>query len=101
MSASGLSVDSFLELLRFYLDSTYVAFEDETFLQKSGVCIGSNVAPILSDIYLAKCDRAINGKVGDRVRKVFRYVYDYLLVLVHNPNGDRDYTASDILDLFM
>lgn len=63
ISASGISVDSFLELLRFYLDSTHVAFEDDVFLKKSGVCLGSKVTPIFSDIYLAMCDRAINGRL--------------------------------------
>lgn len=100
MSASGIAVDTFLELLRFYLDSTYVAFEDDTFLQKSGVCVGSSVAPIFSDIYLAKCDQTINERVDDCVREVFRYVDDYLVVLVISPNGDCDRAASDVFTPF-
>ncbi|MDD9361370.1 MAG: hypothetical protein PV344_00340, partial [Anaplasma sp.] len=54
----------------------------------------------LSDIYLAKCDRAINGRVGDRVRKVVPYVDDYLVVLGPDPLGNCDHASSDILGLF-
>lgn len=53
----GISVCGFLELLDFYLRSTYVEFEGSPHLQKQGVCIGSCIAPILSDIVLAHHER--------------------------------------------
>ncbi|XP_042144719.1 uncharacterized protein LOC121834881, partial [Ixodes scapularis] len=99
-SSCGIASDSFLELLNFYLASTFVTFEGNTFLQKSGICIGSNVAPVLSDIYLAKCDRAIAERLDDRVVKVLRYVDDYLIVLKSNDNTDVESVIASILHVF-
>lgn len=48
----GISVGAFLELLSFYLRSTFIKWHDELYLQRSGICIGSKVAPILSNIFL-------------------------------------------------
>lgn len=50
-SSSGLSTESFLELLSFYLANTYVSFNDRVFIQREGVCIGSSIAPILSTLF--------------------------------------------------
>lgn len=71
-NSSGISVESFLELLSFYLNSTYVGFKDDVFLQKSGVCIGCKVAPILSDIFLSKVDRDLDVSLSGMVKNVFR-----------------------------
>uniref|UniRef100_A0A6M2CYP7 Putative tick transposon ovary overexpressed n=1 Tax=Rhipicephalus microplus TaxID=6941 RepID=A0A6M2CYP7_RHIMP len=78
-SRSGVSVEGFLEVLRCYLEATLVTWNGKVFAQKSGVCIGSCVAPILSTIFLAKVDRAIQGSLVDLAIKVFRYVDDYLV----------------------
>ncbi|KAH8024116.1 hypothetical protein HPB51_021737 [Rhipicephalus microplus] len=78
-SRSGVSVEGFLEVLRCYLEATLVTWKGKVFAQKSGVCIGSCVAPILSTIFLAKVDRAIQGSLFDLAIKVFRYVDDYLV----------------------
>lgn len=78
-NCSGISVESFLELLSFYLNSTFVGFNDGIFLQKSGVCIGSKVAPLLSDIFLCKVDRALERELSGMVKKVYRYVDDYIV----------------------
>ncbi|XP_065304288.1 uncharacterized protein [Dermacentor albipictus] len=81
-NACGVSVARFLELLSFYLRSTFVQFDNNIYLQKQGVCIGSCIAPILSDLFLARCDKAFAARVGDLgVLKVFRYVDDFLVFL--------------------
>lgn len=51
-SGSGISVESFLTILEFYLKSTVVEYEGRKYIQKEGVCIGSSVAPILAEVYL-------------------------------------------------
>lgn len=57
-------------------------FSKECYLQKSGVCIGSCVAPVLSDIYSSKVDRDIEGALGTtKVKEVVRYVDDFLVWL--------------------
>lgn len=78
---SGISVESFLEPLSISLNSTYVGFKDDVFLQNSGVCIGSKVAPLLCYICLCKVDRALKESLSQRVKKVFRYVYEYLVIV--------------------
>lgn len=40
-------------LLEFYLNPTFLSFEDETYLQKQGICMGSCVAPVLCNIFLS------------------------------------------------
>lgn len=52
-NAAGVNVDSFLELLGCYLTATVVSHEGQAYVQRSGVCIGSRVAPHLCDVYLA------------------------------------------------
>lgn len=100
MNSTGLAVESFLELLTFYLSSTYITFEGEIFLQKSGICIGSSVAPILSDLYLARCDRALAELLDCRVLRVFRYVDDYLVVFKDSLGPNRDSVCVEVLASF-
>ena len=79
-SSSGVNVDSFLELLSFYLTHTYVLFEGDLYVQKKGIRIGSRVAPVLCDIFLSSCDNAILEKLrGDDKNMIFRYVDDFLI----------------------
>lgn len=76
----GLNSDAFLELLSFYLSATFVKFDDELYVQREGVCIGSSVAPVLCHIFLAKFDRLLKQSLNDdRVVKIFRYVDDFLV----------------------
>lgn len=51
-NASGTTVKGFLDLLRLCLGSTLVEHEGTVFMQRSGVCIGACLAPILSEMYL-------------------------------------------------
>lgn len=77
---AGLSVSSFLELLAFYLRSTFATWDESTFIQKMGVCIGSRTAPVLSDIFLAALDRILASKFeGSKVVRIFRFVDDFLV----------------------
>lgn len=46
----GIQMESFLELLQFYLSATAVKYKDPYYLQKKGILFGSCVAPILCDI---------------------------------------------------
>lgn len=77
----GISVENFIELLSFYLSSTLVRWDAKVFTQKSGICIGSRVAPVLSDIFLSCVDRVLHTDFGEMVLKVFRYVDDYMILL--------------------
>lgn len=79
---AGMSCSQFLELLQIYLNSTFITWDNQCFLQKSGVCIGSCIAPILSDLFLSCLDRDISLQVqGTAVFKTFRYVDDFLIFI--------------------
>lgn len=58
-------------------------------MRKSGICIGSCVAPTLCDIFLSYFDRDLQTALSSLVINVFRYVDDYL-VLVHSPSLDKN-----------
>lgn len=51
------------------------------FLQRRGVCIGSKVAPVLSNIFFSFVDRAVNERLQNVVSLICRYVDDYLVVV--------------------
>lgn len=78
---AGISCQ-FLQVLQLYLNSTFITWDNQCFLQKSGVCIGSCIAPILSDLFLSYLDRHISLQVqGTAVFKIFRYVDDFLIFI--------------------
>ena len=86
-SGSGISVDSFLTVLDFYLRSTIVEYGGKMYVQKEGVCIGSSVAPILAEIYLNSLDSAVvNGLKGIQSESyvVKRYVDDIVVCSFRN-----------------
>lgn len=93
----GMTVESFLQLLHSYLNNTHVGFGDETFIQTTGVCIGSKVAPVLSTIFLSSVDRELAKDLDGVVTKVFRYVDDYLVV---GSNVDKEVFTRRVLDAF-
>lgn len=55
-NAIGVSVSGFLDRLAIFLTSTYVEWNGDVY-ENSGVSIGSSIAPVLSDLLLAKFDR--------------------------------------------
>lgn len=71
----------FNELLPFYLDRTFVSFEGEVYVEKEGICIGSRVAPVLGQIFLAQFDNIIFERLGgEEIFKIFRCLCDYLVI---------------------
>lgn len=96
-NSCGLSVSTFLEILSVYLQSTFVEWKGKFYRQKTGVCIGSKVAPVLSSIYLGGIDKKINENLGAAATKIVRYVDDFLVFV--NP-GCLEQKVSDVLKLF-
>uniref|UniRef100_L7LXN1 Putative tick transposon n=1 Tax=Rhipicephalus pulchellus TaxID=72859 RepID=L7LXN1_RHIPC len=94
-NSAGVSSSSFLELLSFYLKSTFIQWNGKPHLQKEGICIGSCIAPILSDLFFAKLDRTVSGDLSDyRSMRIFRFVDDFLILLDCDPMS----CALDILN---
>ncbi|CAN8020245.1 unnamed protein product [Ixodes persulcatus] len=95
---AGISVDAVLELLTCYLKATLLNFNGECYIQRKGVCIGSAVAPVLTEFYLNTLDRTITDFVGSLgVERVLvrRFVDD---ILVCAPN---QLSATDIHDFIL
>lgn len=61
----GIPVDALMELLTFYLCSFYVGCEQQLFVQKPGVCIGTSVALVLSEIFRSNLDGIPNRKLAN------------------------------------
>ncbi|KAH9373348.1 hypothetical protein HPB48_018401 [Haemaphysalis longicornis] len=81
-NATGVSVSGFLELLSFYLRSTFIRYDGKPCLQREGICIGSCITPILSDLFLSKLDTILAGRLDSmNVVRVFRSLDDYLFFL--------------------
>lgn len=76
-NSSGVSVESFLELLSMYLKATVVTWGEKRLIQRNGVCIGSKIAPVLSNIFLSGVDRVVRDALRGVADSVFRYVDDY------------------------
>lgn len=53
---SAISTGSFLDLLSFYLNITYVMWKGQTYKQTSGVCIDAKIAHILRNNFLTFID---------------------------------------------
>ncbi|XP_077485089.1 uncharacterized protein LOC144095176 [Amblyomma americanum] len=96
-NACGISTEKYLEAMAFYLRSTFISFNNELFVQRQGVCIGSCVAPLLSDLLLAKADRRLKeALLSTNVVRVFRFVDDFLVVY---KTSDQD-PGKDVEALF-
>ncbi|KAH9373117.1 hypothetical protein HPB48_003527 [Haemaphysalis longicornis] len=99
-NSAGMSSDNFMSLLDYYLSSTVVRSHGNLVMQKRGVCIGSCIAPVLSDLFLAKCDRQISCRLKDTsVIKVCRYMDDFL-VMEYVEHDDRGRMVVDVLRIF-
>ena len=78
----GVSTGAFLEILSTYLKSTLVGWKEGVYVQKSGICIGSKVAPVLSDLYLSKTDKLLEGTLGNSVKVlVMGMIISFFLVV--------------------
>lgn len=80
--STDISLKQFLDL-RLYVNKTFITFGRNTFLQKSGICIGSSAAPVSSDSYLAVCDCSIAERLNGEVLKIFRYVDEQLVMFIY------------------
>lgn len=69
-----------------------VGRKDGVFVHKSGIFVGSKVAPIFSDIYLSKVDHELDRSLGERVLRIFRYD-DYYVILCSNDHFDSAITS--------
>ncbi|KAM7304095.1 hypothetical protein ISCGN_013995 [Ixodes scapularis] len=99
-NSCGVSVADFLDLLLFYLRSTSVVYCDQFYIQRKGVCIGSCLAPVLSDLLLAYYDRLLEISLRDfKVARVFRYVDDFL-VLFQTSGADTHRQVENIFEIF-
>lgn len=100
-NTSGLTVDNFMKLLEFYLESTFVTFDNRFHVQRQGICIGSCVAPVLANIFLASIDRDLVCYLDDKiVLRVFRYVDDYLVIFKKQPGLTHTVTVQETLSVF-
>lgn len=53
------------------------------------MCIGSQVAPALGEIFLGKVDRILEGTMKTGIVKIFRFVDNYLVITrSHNWSGE-------------
>lgn len=91
-NSSGVSVGGFLEMLGMYLRSTFATWDTGVYLQKRGICIGSCIAPVLSDLFLAMHDPEIINCQKTECFQVFRFVDDFLII-IDNVNADFHQTA--------
>src|SRR5690606_30175501 len=76
----GMSLDSFLEIVTFYLNSTVIEVNDDLFIQKSGICIESCIAPVLSELYLEYIDVFSSSFVAKGECIIKRFVDDIIIV---------------------
>lgn len=93
-NSCGTTVKGFLELLGFYLSNTSVSFEGGMYVQKRGICIGSSVAPVLSNIFLSKCGEDISERLlrSEGSFKLFTHVDDFLIF-----GCSMDHSTSDVM----
>lgn len=84
----GTCVDRFLDLVMLYLRSSVVQFAGKVHLQKEGVCIGSCLVLVLSDLLLDHYDRDVQRSLPEsHAKNVFRYVDGYLVFIDAGENG--------------
>lgn len=99
-NAAGVSIKGFLDLISTYLHSTFATWNGSTYLQKTGICIGSCIAPVLSDLFLAFHNRILQQNLdSSKIVRVFRYVDDYLVFLDSNSRTFPTLVA-DVLSTF-
>lgn len=90
-------MEAFLELLMVYLQSTVVGVGKDLYVQKAGVCIGSAVAPILSDMFLSRVDRKVSDSLAGTAEHILRYVDDYLVFV---PKDNYNQNVINVLKVF-
>lgn len=70
-----------------YLHSLYICHQGSVFSQQDGVPIGSCIAPVLCNLYLARSDRELQDSLKVfQGYKCFRYVDDFLVCIPSSSN---------------
>lgn len=83
--SAGISIDNLPKIIEHYLESHVVRFEDELLIQREGVCIGSSLAPLLTETYLNSMDSALatyTNSLESGELLICRYVDDTLMCAV-------------------
>ena len=77
-----LSPSSIMELLILYLKSTVIHHNNALQIQARGICIGSQLAPSIVDIYLNEFDLSLDAecKANPDILHVYRYVDDIIKI---------------------
>lgn len=100
-NTTGVTIEDFLTLLKFYLQSTFVTFDEQCFLQEAGICIGSCVAPVLNNIFLSQMDQVLHQVLTARnVFKVFRYADNFLIIFTKDGSLNFEERVHDVFSLF-
>lgn len=59
----GASAQAFSELVCMCMASLFVERDGIVYTQRDGICIGSCIAPLTSDLYMAKGDRSLRNEL--------------------------------------
>ena len=81
---TGLSISSFIDLLRFCLGSTYFVYRDNYYEMRSGSPMGSPLSPAVCILYLDYLEKKIINKSPYPIVMWKRYVDDIFLVFTNN-----------------
>lgn len=77
----GCLVSQLIWLIRGHLQDSNMEFDGNMHLRKSGVCIGSNIAPLLSNVFLMDTSGfSIFKDKSLTVKSVFRYTDGLVIV---------------------
>ena len=82
-------------MLGFLIENIYVVFGDHVFQQSDGIPVGTNCAPLLTDLFLysyeakfvQKLLRDSNKKLAVFFTHTFRYIDDVLSINNHNSHN--------------
>lgn len=71
LSNTVISVGDFTRLTQLYLSPSVINFEDALQDQKDEICLGSSIAPVLTEIYLDILDFAVLNYIESSKRILF------------------------------
>ena len=84
------NADFIIDLLEVVLKNSLMEFDGEYFQQIFGIIMGTNVAPILANLYLAKLEKMLKEKTKNDPKMIWptffrRYMMDSALQKVRKP----------------
>jgi hypothetical protein len=72
-------------MLGFLVDNIYEVFGDQIFQQSIGISMGTNCAPLLTDLFLYSYEAEFVLQDNNKnLNHTFRYIDDVLLINNHN-----------------